>query len=174
MDEYDEAILFTLSLLESRLSRLEYVLGNTPTPDETPKTVTERIHKLEKALADVTAKCQNIVSLELILESTKPPPHPLFPGPASPHHKVPSLLQPLLAHLETGSLPSYFWRTMASSLAARVQVSALAEGDELLRVRPDRLRLRLGRLDPPVRDQGAGEVRIERLSVRGVATELLA
>ena len=56
MDEYDEAILFTLSLLESRLSRLEYVLGNKPASDEKPKTVTERIHKLEKALADLSSK----------------------------------------------------------------------------------------------------------------------
>lgn len=98
---------YVRSALQISITSLARSLGQLPT--------------LEKALADVTAKCQNIVSLELILESTKPPPHPLFPGPASPHHKVPSLLQPLLAHLETGSLPSYFWRTMASSLAARVQ-----------------------------------------------------
>ncbi|KFA72131.1 hypothetical protein S40288_08428 [Stachybotrys chartarum IBT 40288] len=95
------------SALQISITSLARSLGQLPT--------------LEKALGDVTAKCQNIVSLELILESTKPPPHPLFPGAASPHQKVPSLLQPLLAHLETGSLPSYFWRTMASSLAARVQ-----------------------------------------------------
>ncbi len=31
------------------------------------------------------------------------------------------MLQPLLAYLETGSLASYFWRTMASSLSSRVQ-----------------------------------------------------
>ena len=31
------------------------------------------------------------------------------------------MLQPLLAYLETGSLASYFWRTMASNLAPRVQ-----------------------------------------------------
>jgi hypothetical protein len=58
--------------------------------------------------------------LELILDGVKPPEHPLLPALASTH-KMPNLLQPLLSHLETGSLPSYFWRTMASSLAARVQ-----------------------------------------------------
>jgi hypothetical protein len=56
----------------------------------------------------------------------------------------------------------------------RVEVAALAERDHLLGERLHRLRLRLGRLDPPVRDQRSGEVRVERLAVRGVATELLA
>ena len=30
-------------------------------------------------------------------------------------------MQPLLAHLETGSLASYFWRTLAGALSGRVQ-----------------------------------------------------
>src|SRR4029453_11732295 len=55
-----------------------------------------------------------------------------------------------------------------------VEVAALAERDHLLGERLHRLRLGLGRLDPPVRDQRAREVRVERLAVRGVATELLA
>lgn len=74
---------------------------------------------LDKALTDVTAKCQNIVSLEIILESTKPPSHPSLPD--LPQKKHTTLLQSLLAHLETGSLPSYFWRTMASNMTSRVQ-----------------------------------------------------
>lgn len=90
--------------LQLAISSLSRSLGQLPT--------------LDKALAEVTAKCQNIVSLEMVLEANKPPSHPLLPSSYTPH---PNLLQPLLAHLETGSLPSFFWRTMASSLAARVQ-----------------------------------------------------
>jgi hypothetical protein len=78
-----------------------------------------QLPSLDKALSEVTSKCQSVVSLEIILEATKPPTHPLLPAAAQP--KLPNLLQPLLTYLETGSLPSYFWRTMASSLAARVQ-----------------------------------------------------
>jgi hypothetical protein len=58
--------------------------------------------------------------------------------------------------------------------APRVQVASLAERDHLLGERLDRLRLRLGRLDPAVRDERAGEVRVQRLAVRCVAAELLA
>jgi hypothetical protein len=66
---------------------------------------------LERTLSEVAARCQNVVALEAVLESTKAPP-PRGTG---------NLLQLLLAHLETGSLASYFWRTLASSLATRVQ-----------------------------------------------------
>lgn len=93
------------SALQTAITSLARSLGQLPS--------------LDKALAEVTAKCQNIVALELILHTTKPPSHPLLPSsvqPTSPH-----LLQPLLSAFETGSLPSYFWRTMASSLSARVQ-----------------------------------------------------
>ncbi|EJT75347.1 golgi transport complex component Cog5 [Gaeumannomyces tritici R3-111a-1] len=77
---------------------------------------------LDRTLAEVSARCQNIVALELVLESTKAPPHPLrLHPPAVVAAEKGNLLQPLLAHLETGSLASYFWRTMASSLATRVQ-----------------------------------------------------
>lgn len=74
---------------------------------------------LDRTLAEVSARCQNIVALEIILETTKVPPHPLIP---KPKHNVETgnLLQPLLTYLETGSLPSYFWRSMASSLSTRV------------------------------------------------------
>ncbi|PNY29625.1 Severin [Tolypocladium capitatum] len=93
------------SALQTSITSLSRSLGQLPS--------------LDRALADVTAKCQNIVSLELILESIKPPLHPLLP--ASVTQKQTSLIQPLLAHLETGSLASYFWRTVAGSLATRVQ-----------------------------------------------------
>lgn len=79
---------------------------------------------LDRALSEVAARCQNVVALEALLEGTRPPSHPILasvvPGPGA-GGKSDNLLQPLLAYLETGSLASYFWRTMASSLAGRVQ-----------------------------------------------------
>ncbi|KAK6841517.1 hypothetical protein PG990_006482 [Apiospora arundinis] len=74
---------------------------------------------LDRTLAEVSARCQNIVALEIILEGTKAPPHPLVPNPKQMSEKS-NLLQPLLAYLETGSLASYFWRSMAGSLSTRV------------------------------------------------------
>lgn len=71
---------------------------------------------LERALADISAKCQNVLALETVLEATRAPSHPLLPD-------IPqqNLLRPLLAHLETGSLASYFWRSVAGGVATRVQ-----------------------------------------------------
>ncbi|KAK3953808.1 Golgi transport complex subunit 5-domain-containing protein [Pseudoneurospora amorphoporcata] len=78
---------------------------------------------LERTLADVTARCQNVVALEAVLEATKIPSHPLVQGQGQGQQATAgsNMLQPLLAYLETGSLASYFWRTLASSLAPRVQ-----------------------------------------------------
>ncbi|KAI0844057.1 oligomeric Golgi complex subunit 5 [Daldinia vernicosa] len=75
---------------------------------------------LDRTLAEISARCQNIIALEIILASTSAPAHPLLPAHKHALDKH-NLLQPLLAYLETGSLASYFWRTMASSLATRVQ-----------------------------------------------------
>ncbi|KAI0886686.1 oligomeric Golgi complex subunit 5 [Annulohypoxylon maeteangense] len=75
---------------------------------------------LDRTLAEISARCQNIVALEIILSTTNAPPHPLLPTQKHTSDKS-NLLQYLLAYLETGSLASYFWRTMASSLATRVQ-----------------------------------------------------
>ncbi|KAK1766648.1 Golgi transport complex subunit 5-domain-containing protein [Phialemonium atrogriseum] len=71
---------------------------------------------LDRALAEVAARCQNVVALEAVLEGARPPAHLLLPDKGDNN-----LLQPLLAYLETGSLASYFWRTLAGSLAPRVQ-----------------------------------------------------
>ncbi|RKU41220.1 hypothetical protein DL546_004543 [Coniochaeta pulveracea] len=73
---------------------------------------------LDRALAEVSSRCQNIVALEAILDSTAAP---QLPGAVTPAGKGGNLLQPLLAHLETGSLASYFWRTLAGGLSSRVQ-----------------------------------------------------
>ncbi len=57
MDNYDEAILLTFALLESRLDRLEFVLGGPSKQDvEKPMTIPDRIHKIEKSLQQLAGK----------------------------------------------------------------------------------------------------------------------
>ncbi|KAK1753704.1 Golgi transport complex subunit 5-domain-containing protein [Echria macrotheca] len=75
---------------------------------------------LERTLGEVSARCQNVVALEAVLETTKAPVHPLLPG-GGKADKTGNLLQPLLARLEAGSLASWFWRALASNLGSRVQ-----------------------------------------------------
>lgn len=81
---------------------------------------------LDRTLLEISARCQNILALESLLETVKPPIINIHPSLSSSTKKdtttdAGNLLQPLLRHLETSSLPSYFWRTMASQLTARVQ-----------------------------------------------------
>ncbi|KAI4151448.1 MAG: hypothetical protein LQ340_003487 [Diploschistes diacapsis] len=94
---------------------------------------------LPRALTEVAARCQNIVALEALLDSISPPPHPLLPAPAGRNPTAPAtapvtaapataeaeaprqtLLSPLLASLDTSSLPSFFWRSLAGQLAPKV------------------------------------------------------
>lgn len=75
---------------------------------------------LDRTLLEVSARCQNIVALETLLESMKPPPHPMLDD-GQTTKAVPNFLEPLLASLDTSSLPSYFWRSLASGLSPRVQ-----------------------------------------------------
>jgi hypothetical protein len=104
--------------LKSSLASLARALAQLPT--------------LDRTLLEISARCQNIVALQSLLETTKAPSHPLLaspspsPSPATlPASESPSLqtnlLQPLLQALDTSSLPSYFWRTLASNMANRVQ-----------------------------------------------------
>ncbi|PYH43574.1 Golgi transport complex subunit COG5 [Aspergillus saccharolyticus JOP 1030-1] len=92
---------------------------------------------LERTLADLSARCQDIFALEAVLNNLRPPTHPLFPsaqpvatstngtgeqGDAQAQTSSKNnLLQPLLNSLDTSSLPSYFWRSLASYLTGRVQ-----------------------------------------------------
>jgi len=108
---------------------------------------------LDRTLLEVSARCQNVVALEVLLQATKSPLHP-FLHPTSSYAggrrlaTSPSsdddddeeeeeeeddddeeangspnsnLLTPLLLSLDTPSLPSYFWRSLASALSSRVQ-----------------------------------------------------
>lgn len=57
MDEYEEAVLFTFGELESRLDRLEYLLsGPQVESEEKPKTIPDRIHRIEKSLQELAGK----------------------------------------------------------------------------------------------------------------------
>jgi hypothetical protein len=57
MDEYEEAILFTYGELESRIDRLEYLLnGPKEQTEERPKTIPDRIHKIERSLQALNGK----------------------------------------------------------------------------------------------------------------------
>lgn len=102
--------------LKSSLASLTRSLATLPT--------------LDRTLLEISARCQNIVALETLLEATKPPAHPLLHETAhTTHQSLPdkaaptqtNFLQPLLQALDTSSLPSYFWRSLASNLAPRVQ-----------------------------------------------------
>jgi hypothetical protein len=72
---------------------------------------------LDRTLLEISARCQNILALESLLSSTSPPPHMVLPSSTIPPK---NLLDPLLQSLETGSLASYFWRTLAGGLSTRV------------------------------------------------------
>lgn len=77
---------------------------------------------LDRTLVEVSARCQNIVALEILLRSIPPPQHPFLATSIASNDKIDdNLLQSLLQALETASLPSYFWRSLASSLSTRVQ-----------------------------------------------------
>ncbi|KAF1837937.1 hypothetical protein BDW02DRAFT_565442 [Decorospora gaudefroyi] len=94
--------------LKSSLASLARALAQLPT--------------LERTLLEISARCQNIVALQSLLESIKPPCHPLLDAaPSWNGQPQANLLQPLLQALDTSSLPSYFWRSLASNLSPRVQ-----------------------------------------------------
>jgi hypothetical protein len=77
---------------------------------------------LDRTLAEVSARCQSVVALEILLRSIAPPQHPFLAKSTASNDKIDTnLLQSLLQALETASLPSYFWRSLASSLSTRVQ-----------------------------------------------------
>lgn len=92
--------------LKSSLASLARALGQLPS--------------LERTLLEVSARCQNIVALQSLLESIRPPPHPLFDNSRTTSTST-NFLQPVLHALDTSSLPSYFWRSLASNMSPRVQ-----------------------------------------------------
>ncbi|KAL4991259.1 Golgi transport complex subunit 5-domain-containing protein [Aspergillus falconensis] len=104
---------------------------------------------LDKTLPDISARCQDIHALETILSTIKPPSHPsLSQAPTSQDHTASatasrnSLLVPLLNTLDTSSLASYFWRSLASSLSLRVQEIVSRGGVSARTLRSNRDRLK--------------------------------
>ena len=96
---------------------------------------------LDRTLLEVSARCQNIVALEALLESVKAPSHPIREtqnGGGEPSN----FLRPLLAALETSSLPSYFWRSLAEGLAGRVSDLVARGGVNARTLRSHRDRVR--------------------------------
>jgi hypothetical protein len=92
--------------LKSSLASLARALGQLPS--------------LERTLLEISARCQNIVALQSLLESIRPPPHPLLEA-SSASSTSSNFLRPVLQALDTSSLPSYFWRSLASNMSPRVQ-----------------------------------------------------
>ncbi|KAE8136272.1 Golgi transport complex subunit 5-domain-containing protein [Aspergillus pseudotamarii] len=102
---------------------------------------------LEKTLAEISAKCQDLFALESILAGLRPPLHPLFPPAPTPETQPQggnknNLLQPLLSALDASSLPSHFWRSLASSLTSRVQEIINRGGVSARTLRSNRDRLK--------------------------------
>lgn len=123
--------------LTSSVASLARALANLPT--------------LDRTLQEVSARCQNIVALESMLENIKPPPRsldsesePLFMelSPGERSEEINNLLRPLLAALDTSSLPSFFWRSMAESLSPRVAdlVSRGGQAARALKAQKDKVR----------------------------------
>lgn len=105
-----------------------------------------QLPNLDRALMEASARCQNIVALEVLLRGIHAPEHPLLKAaerqttkeresedsdddddvldeagpPSSSSPSSETLLSLLLGALDTASLPSYFWRSLASSLSSRV------------------------------------------------------
>ncbi|KAL9627306.1 MAG: hypothetical protein Q9204_006663 [Flavoplaca sp. TL-2023a] len=75
---------------------------------------------LDRTLLEVSARCQNIVALEKLLNNTKPPHSPRSGLNDQAEEQSGTLLEPLLAALDTSSLPSFFWRSLAEGLGPRV------------------------------------------------------
>ncbi|RKF62086.1 Conserved oligomeric Golgi complex subunit 5 [Erysiphe neolycopersici] len=90
--------------VSSSLTSLSRALASLPT--------------LDRILLEISLRCQNIVVLESILSETTPPPlNAIFSSNIVPPQ---NFLQLLLERLETSSLPSWFWRALASGLNSKM------------------------------------------------------
>ena len=131
--------------LTSSLASIARALANLPS--------------LDRTLLEVSARCQNIVALEALLETVKAPSHPTNQtqsGGSEPSN----FLQPLLAALDTASLPSYFWRSLAEGLAGRVSDLVARGGVNARTLRSQRDRVRESIRDCVFRgSQGPGGAR---------------
>lgn len=105
---------------------------------------------LDRTLLEISARCQNIVSLQALLESTNPLAHGVVQpstssssvGAKTTLESSENLLKPLLHSLDTSSLPSFFWRSLASALGPRVQEIVNRGGVSARTLRSNRDRVR--------------------------------
>ncbi len=107
----------------------EYIRNALSSSATTIGRALSNLPSLDGALLDVAARCQNIVSLEQLLLKTPVPSLPtaeeeekqeLGEVPTAPAPKQRNLLPPILAALETSNLTGFFWRSLAGTLAPRV------------------------------------------------------
>lgn len=96
---------------------------------------------LDRTLLEISARCQNISALQSLLQSTKTPAHPLLTQ-TQPTTTDSNFLQPLLQALDTSSLPSYFWRSLASGMSARMQEIMYKGGVSARTLRSNKERVR--------------------------------
>lgn len=99
------------------------------------------LSNLDRTLLEVSARCQNIVALEALLETVRAP-SPPTKGTISNVGEPSNFLGPLLAVLDTSSLPSYFWRSLAEGLAGRVSDLVAKGGVNARTLRSQRDRVR--------------------------------
>lgn len=106
---------------------------------------------LPRALGEVSARCQSIVGLEALLAAIAAPdvggakqPR-LEDGEATAADKSDTpanLLEPMLASLDTRSLPSYFWRSLAAGLSPKVEEIIQRGGVPARNLRKEKERVR--------------------------------
>lgn len=116
--------------------------------------------QLDKVLVEVSSRCQSVVAMEKELARIREPRHPMLAGGErrdrvdadddangeeegedGDEHRG-NMLQPLLHALDTSSLPSYFWRSLASGLGSRVQEILNRGGVSARTLRTNRDRVR--------------------------------
>ncbi|OOQ86517.1 putative Golgi transport complex component Cog5 [Penicillium brasilianum] len=100
----------------------------------------------------IMTSANNIAALESFLRNLRAPTHPLLSSASGDgtigetetagSAKKTNLLQPLLSALDTSSLPSYYWRSLASSLTSRVQEIISRGGVSARTLRSNRDRLK--------------------------------
>jgi hypothetical protein len=74
MDDYEEAVLFTIAALESRLDRIEYVLsGRKKQAEEAPRTFSERMQRIERSLQQLSEKTQLLNQVQDLSMYVPPP-----------------------------------------------------------------------------------------------------
>ncbi|KAL9595160.1 MAG: hypothetical protein Q9219_006616 [cf. Caloplaca sp. 3 TL-2023] len=115
--------LLTLQILNPRLliAALQAYLRTSLTSSVASMTrALGNLPNLDRTLLEVSARCQNIVALESLLDTIKPPPTASSEPSNVSEEQAENLLGPLLVALDTSSLPSFFWRSTAEGLAPRV------------------------------------------------------